>query len=97
MVLHSNHRSFDIERAVGVAQTQYVGKFERRRAAEKDFAGSSKFDDGTFGEIARVRIHFAAAANRKLNRNTNRRSVGEKTSQSSDCAGALRRAPRGCG
>ena len=97
MILHSNHRGFDIERTVGIAQTQYVCKLKRRRTAEKNFARSAKFDDGTLGEIARARIHFAATADGKLNRNAYRRSVGEKASQSSYCAGDLRRASRGCG
>lgn len=97
MVLHSDHRGVDIERAVGIAQTQYVCKLKRRRTAEKNFARSAKFDDGTLGEIARARIHFAATADGKLNRNAYGRSVGEKASQSSYSADDLRRASRGCG
>ncbi len=79
MVLHSHHRGFDIERTVRVAQTQYVSELERRGAAEKNFARSAKFNDGAFGEVARMRAHFAVAEG-KLNRNAYRRSVGEKAS-----------------
>ena len=48
MVLHSDDRSFSIERAIGVAQTQNVGELQRRGAGKQHFSRGTEFDDGVF-------------------------------------------------
>ena len=48
MILHRDDRGFRIQRAVGIAQPQHVGKLQRRGAGKQNFSRCPKFDDGAF-------------------------------------------------
>ncbi len=99
MVLHGDHRSFRIERAVGVAQPEHIGELQGRGAGKENFARCAEFDDGAFLRVV-VWVWLAAVirmiAAGELNRNAYRRGFGEKAGQFSDRAG-LRRPRLSCG
>ena len=94
MILHGYNGCFGIERAIGVAQAQNVGKLERRGTGKQHLASGAKFDDGALAEISRTVAGVASAAN-KLHRNAHRRGLGKKPRQSGDRT-VLRPARRGC-
>src|SRR5580700_4296212 len=96
MVLHRDHRSIRIERAIRIAQPQDVGELQRRGAGKQNFARGSEFDDGAFlhCRVVRLTAISRAVVARELNRNANRCGFGEKTRQLRDRAGL--RPPNWC-
>ena len=50
MVLHGDHGGFSIQRAVGVAQAQNVGKLQRRGAGKQNFSRRAELNDRAFLE-----------------------------------------------
>ena len=51
VILHCDHRGFDIQRTVGVSQTKNDRQTPVASAGKQHFAGRAEFDDRTLGEI----------------------------------------------
>src|ERR1051326_3937245 len=97
MILHGNHRGFNVERAVRITQTKRIRELERRVAGKQYFAGRAEFDDDAFGEIRACGCFAELKSTGQLYRDSYGSRFREKAGKSSHCAGVLRRSCCGCG
>src|SRR5271169_1868693 len=76
VTLQCDHAGLGVERAVGVAEAQLVGEFERQGGSEKHFLRRAEFSHGAFAGGA-----GGVAETSEAYGNSHRRGIGEKLGQ----------------